>query len=409
MVSWETFTAIDIWSNKIKTIIWVFNEEKKLRVLWVWVTPSHAVRKWNILDMEEFKKNINDSLEEAEKMTWEQVAHAYLTVSWTWIDISTNKWIVAIMDHEITEDDVNRGLDMAQNWVDLQNRVVLKVIPETFALDFEAWIKNPIWMTAKKLEVVAHIFSIGANILNNIKKWVFDNGVDITDIYPGLITAPEAVLTKRQKELWVVCIDIWANTTWITVYEEWALIYSSVIPLGWENVTSDIALGARVSIDLAEKLKVEYGDVMLCKTEKRDEEIELDKLSKNETGKISIKYLSEIVRARYSEMFYFISSELKKIWKDWMLPEWAVLTWGWVKMKWILELSKEVLRLPATIWLPEDSDFISWTSVSDPQFSSVIGTLILSQRYWSHKWSSNFNIWGFWSSIKNLFSKIVPK
>ncbi len=264
-------------------------------------------------------------------------------------------------------------------------------------------------MTAKKLEVVAHIFSIWANILNNIKKWIFDNWVEIVDIYPSLITAPEAVLSKRQKELWVVCIDIWANTTWITVYEEWVMIYSSVIPLWGENVTSDIALWARVSIDLAEKLKLEYSDVTLCKTEKRDEEIELDKLSKNETGKISLRYLSEIVRARYSEIFYFISSELKKIGKDWMLPEWAVLTWGWVKMKGILELSKEVLRLPTSIGLPEDSDFISWTSVSDPQFSSVIWTLILSQKYWVHKSSSHFNIWWFWNSLKNLFTKIIPK
>jgi len=410
MVSWETFVAIDIGSNKIKTIIWTFNEEKKLRVLWVGVTQSHAVRKGNILDMEEFKKNINDSLEEAEKMTWEQISHAYLTISWTWIDVSSNKWIVAIMNTEITEDDVNRGLDMAQNWVDLQNRVVLKVIPETFAIDFETWIKNPIGMQAKKLEVVAHIFSIGANILNNIKKWVFDNGVDIIDIYPSLITSAESVLTKRQKELWVVCIDIGANTTWITVFEEWVMIYSSVIPIGWENVTSDVALGARVSIDLAEKLKTEYGDVMLCKIEKKDEEIDLSKLSKNESGTLSIKYLSEIVRARYNELFYFITAELKKIHKDWMLPEWAVLTWGWVKMKWILELCKEVLRLPASIWLPEDSDFISGTSVSDPQFSAVIWTLILSQKYSSHK-STNFNlnIGGFWSSLKNLVGKIIPK
>lgn len=410
MVSWETITAIDIGSNKIKTIIGVFNEDKKLRVLWVWVTPSQAVRKWNILDMEEFKKNINDSLEEAEKMTWEQISHAYLTISWTWIDISTNKWIVAIVDHEITEDDVNRGLDMAQNWVDLQNKVVLKVIPEMFSLDFESWIKNPIWMQAKKLEVIAHIFSIWVNILNNIKKWVFDNWVDIIDIYPSLITSSEAVLTKRQKELWVVCIDIWANTTWITVFEEWVMIYSAVIPIWWENVTSDIALWARVSIDLAEKLKIEYADVMLCKLEKKDEEIDLDKLSKNESWKLSLKYLSEIVRARYSELFYFISAELKKIWKDWMLPEWAVLTWWWVKMKWILDLTKEVLRLPSSIWLPEDSDFISWTSISDPQFSAVIGTLILSQRYGNHK-SSNFrlNFWWFWYSIKKLFNKIIPK
>ncbi|MDD2565302.1 MAG: cell division protein FtsA [Candidatus Gracilibacteria bacterium] len=410
MVSGETFTAIDIGSNKIKTIIGVFNEDKKLRVLGVGVTQSEAVRKGNILDMEVFKKNINDSLEEAEKMTGEQISHAYLTISGTGIDVSTNKGIVAIMDHEITEDDVNRGLDMAQNGVDLQNRMVLKVIPETFTLDFESGIKNPIGMQAKKLEVIAHIFSIGMNILNNIKKGVFDNGVDIIDIYPSLITSSEAVLTKRQKELGVVCIDIGSNTTGITVFEEGVMIYSSVIPLGGENVTSDIALGARVSIDLAEKLKTEYGDVMLCKLEKKDEEIDLDKLSKNETGKLSLKYLSEIARARYSEIFYFISSELKKISKDGMLPEGAVLTGGGVKMKGILELSKEVLRLPSSIGLPEDSDFISGTSVSDPQFSAVIGTLILSQKYGVHK-SSNFkfNIGGFWNSLKNLFGKIVPK
>ncbi|EKE26137.1 MAG: hypothetical protein ACD_4C00415G0002 [uncultured bacterium (gcode 4)] len=412
MVSGETFTAIDIGSNKIKVIIWTFNEEKKLRVLWVGVSASWWVRKWNILDMDEFKANIDAALSEAERMTWEQVSHIYLSLSWTSIDVSTNKWIVAIMDHEISEDDINRSLDMAQNWVDLQNRVVLKVIPEHFSCDFESGIKNPIWMTAKKLEVIAHIFSVWANVLNNIKKWIFDVWVDIIDVYPNLITAPEAVLTKRQKELWVVCIDIWASTTGITVYEEWMLIFSSIIPIWWENVTADIALWARVSIDLAEKLKLEYSDLNLCKLDKiKDEEIELEKLSKNETWTLSMKYLSEIARARYSEILYYTNNELKKIWKDWMLPEWAILTGGGAKVKWLLELSKEVLRLPATIWVPEDSDFISWTSISDPVFSSVIWTLILSQKYSTQKWwiKLNLSLGGFWSSFKNLWYKIVPK
>lgn len=412
MVSGETFTAIDIGSNKIKVIIWVFNEDKKLRVLWVGVSQSGWVRKWNILDMDEFKANIDTALSEAERMTWEQVSHIYLSISWTWIDVSTNKWIVAIMDHEISEDDINRSLDMAQNWVDLQNRVVLKVIPEQFCCDFESWIKNPLWMTAKKLEVIAHIFSVGSNVLNNIKKWIFDVGVDIVDVYPNLITVGEAVLTKRQKELWVVCIDIWASTTWVTVYEEWMLIFSSIIPIWWENVTSDIALWARVSIDLAEKLKIENADLLLSKQEKiKDEEIDLEKISKNDSWNLSSKYLSEIARARYSEILYYVNVELKKIWKDWMLPEWAVITWGGSKMKWLLELSKEILRLPATIWVPEDSDYISGTSISDPQFSSVIWTLILSQRYSSHKWwlKLNMSIWGFWNSLKTLWYKIVPK
>jgi cell division protein FtsA len=413
MVSWETFTAIDIGSSKIKTIIWTFNENKKLRVLGVWISSSNWIRKWNILDMDEFKNNLDVSLSEAERMTGEQISNIYLCLSSIWTDVIINKWVIAVLyNNEITEDDINRSLDMAQNWIDLMNRTVLKVIPESFSLDFETWIKNPIWMSAKKLEVIAHIFSIWENSLNNIKKWICDVWVEIIDIYPNLITSPEAVLTKKQKELWVVCIDIWSSTTWITVYEEWSLIFSSVIPIWWENVTSDVALWLRVSTDLADKLKIEHGDVYLCKNEKiKDEDIMLEKFSKTEDSTISNKYLSEIIRARYSEIFYFVNNELKKIGKDWMLPEWAVLTWWWAKIKWILDLSKEILRLPSIIWVPEDSDYyISGTSVSDPMFSSVIWTLLLSQKYSSTKWiSKNFSFWWFANSLKNLYHKIVPK
>ena len=334
MVSGETFAAIDVGSSKVKTIIGVFNEDKKLRVLGVGLSASNGIRKGNILDMDEFKNNIDVSLSEAERMTGEQVAQVYLSVAGSGIEVVTNRGIVAIPDSEVTEEDINRSLDMAQNGVDMTNRVVLKVIPETFTVDLESGVKNPIGMAAKKLEVKAHIFSTGVNTLNNIKKGIYDVGVDIIDVYPNIIAAPEAVLSKRQKELGVVCLDIGSSTTNIAVYEEGTLIYASSIPLGGEHVTSDIALGARVSIDLAEKLKVEYGDLLLCKEEKaRDEEIDIAKLSKTDSGAVAMKYLSEIVRARYSEIFHFVNAELKNVGRDGMLPEGVVLTGGASKMK----------------------------------------------------------------------------
>jgi len=284
---------------------------------------SNGIRKGNILDMDEFKNNIDTSLSEAERMTGEQVAQVYLSLSGSGIDVSSNRGIVAVPDNEVSEDDVNRSLDMAQNGVDLMNRTVLKVIPETFTIDLESGIKNPVGMAAKKLEVKAHIFSAGSNTLNNVKKGIYDVGVEIADIYPNLISSPEAVLSKRQKELGVVCLDIGSSTTNVTVFEEGALIHSVSIPLGGEHVTSDVALGARVSIDLAEKLKVEYGDLLLC-----NEDIDLSKISKNDSGSISMKYLSEILRARYSEIFHFVNAELKKVGRDGMLPEGVVITGG---------------------------------------------------------------------------------
>lgn len=220
MVSGETFTAIDIGTSKIKTVIATFTEDKKLRVLGVGVAKSNGIRKGNIIDMDEFKKNIDDSLAEAERMTGEQVSAIYLSLSGTNIDVITNTGIISVPHAEVSEDDVNRVLDMSQNGVDLMNKVVLKVIPESFTLDHESGVKNPIGMSAKKLEVRSHIFCISSNILSNIKKGIYDVGVDILDIYPNIIAAPEAVLSKRQKELGVVCIDIGASTTDIAVYEE---------------------------------------------------------------------------------------------------------------------------------------------------------------------------------------------
>ena len=411
MVSGEVFTAIDIGTAKIKTVIATFTEEKKLRVLGVGIAKSNGIRKGNIIDMDEFKKNIDDSLSEAERMTGEQVSAIYLSLSGTNIEVVTNNGIISVPHGEVSNEDVNRVLDMSQNGVDLMNKVVLKVIPESFTLDMESGVKNPVGMSAKKLEVRSHIFCISSNILSNIKKGIYDVGVDILDIYPNVLAAPEAVLSKRQKELGVVCIDIGASTTDVAVYEEGSLIFASVIPIGGEHVTSDIALGARVSIDTAEKLKIEYGSIGFCKDEKaKDDEIDLAKISKNETTTISRKYLSEIIRARYGEIFYYVNNELKKIGKDGMLPEGAVISGGGAKARDVNELAKEVLRLPSMIGTPEDSDFISGTSIGDPIFAGIIGTLLLSQKYKVTRsgFKLNLSFGGFFGSIKNALKKIMP-
>ncbi len=244
----NTITSIDIWSSKIRTVIGSFlkDDSENFVVLWVGSSNSTAMRKWNILDMEEFKDNLDKSLEQAEKMSWEQVTWAYISFNSSSFDVIVNKWVVAISWDEISSEDIERVLEMAKSWVDLPNREILKVIPEYFVVDLEEGVKNPIGMQARKLEVVAHIFSMNSSVLSNIKKAISDVWIEILDVYPNLINSPEGVLTKRQKELWVVCLDIWASTTWVTVYEEGALIHSSIIPLGGDNVTNDIALWSRV-------------------------------------------------------------------------------------------------------------------------------------------------------------------
>lgn len=413
MVSGEQFVAIDIGSSKIKAVIGEWNDERKLHILWVGVSESRGIRKGNILDMEEFKSNLDLALGEAEKMTGEQISYVCLGLSGVHIDITRKTGIVAVAWIEVSEDDVNRALDISQNGVDLMNRSILKVIPESFWLDLENGIKNPVGMSGKKLEVRSHIISIGANILSNIKKWVNDVGVEIVDIYPNVLAAGESVLSRRQKELWVVVLDIGSSSTNVAVYEEWALIYAGVIPLGGEHVTSDLALGLRISIDTAEKLKLEYGDLNFWEGMKPDydEEVDLSRISNIDTQTISRRFLNEIIRARYEEIFHHVNMELKKVGRDGMLPEGAILTWGAAKMRWLVELARSYLRLPASIGIPENIDGVTGTSMSDPIFSSVIGNLLLMQKYGTAKrpFKVTFSFGSVLWSLKNLIKKVIPQ
>lgn len=144
--------------------------------------------------------------------------------------------------------------------------------------------------------------------------------MEILDIFPNVLGTGEATLSRRQKELGVVCLDIGASVTNVSVYEEGALIYAGIIPIGGEHVTSDLALGLRISIDTAEKLKLEYGDIGFAKSDE-DEEIDLSKFSNIDTINVSRKFMAEIIKARYQEIFHYVNLELKKVGRDGMLPE----------------------------------------------------------------------------------------
>ena len=383
----DLVALVDVGSSRIKTLVGSFITDPstpnrpKLNILGVGVVKSDGVRKGTILDMEEFKKNLDESLTEAENMAGQQFPHVGICLSGTGIQIHHNKGMIAIPTNEVTQDDVNRVLDMAQNGITLTNQTVLKIIPESFSVDLEHHVKSPVGMSAKKLEVNAHIFTIPTASLNNVRKGFKDVGIDVVDVFPSLLTSPEAVLSRRQKELGVVCIDIGSSCTGVTVFEEGILRHACVIPVGGEYVTSDIALGVRVSVDVAEKLKTDYVDLTFCDLAKpKDEEIPLSRIDKKETETVSKLYLSQIAQARYREILTLINQELKRLGRDGMLPEGAIFVGGGSKVRNLIDLAKQELRLPCAIGFPEDQEYVTGTSVSDPGFAGAVGALLLSQR-----------------------------
>jgi len=373
--------SLDIGSAKIRTVVAVVDgEQEKLipNVIGVGLSPSLGMRKGHVIDVEELIHNIISSLEDAERMAGVPVNHVFVGMSGSHIESFDSRGVIAISGSEITVEDVGRVLEAAQAVSIPANRRILHIEPKSYSVDEQRGIKNPVGMTGIRLEVEAHIVTGHVQHVKNIEKCVDQAGVDIDDIVPATIASSEAVLTKRQKELGVVVIDIGAGCTSVAVFEEGTILYSVSLPIGGESVTNDIAIGLRTSIDTAEKIKIEFGSVLPQEIAER-EMIDLSSVSKVDTQTVSKRYMAEIMQARYFEMFSLVKKELERIGRSGMLPAGALLTGAAAKAPGVLDLARDVLGLPVQMGFPVDIGGVI-EKVDDPAYATALGTLIWGMR-----------------------------
>lgn len=372
----DLLTGIDIGSSKIRTIIaQVISEEEKPRIIGVGISDSEGLRKGVISDLEEAARSIHDSVEKAEMNAGVKIGRATINVGGSHIISQNSKGVVAVgrADGEVTEDDVERVISAAQAISVPANKEILHIVPRDYSLDEQKNIKDPIGMNGVRLEVDALIIEGSTPFLKNLSKSVEQADVEISEMVLSPLAAAKAVLTKRQKELGVVLVDIGAGTTSLAVFEENDLLYTSVLPIGGGHVTNDIAIGLRTSIDVAEKVKLEYGNALSGEISKK-EDINLAEIDANEEGIVSRYHICEIIEARLEEIFMMINKELKKIGKEKLLPAGAVLVGGTAKLPGIVDLAKNVLGLPAQTGFPFPLGGLV-DKVDDPSFATAVGLL----------------------------------
>ena len=378
----RVIASLDIGSAKIRTVVAVVNgdrEEYRVpNIIGVGLSPSLGMRKGHVIDVEELIHNIISSLEDAERMAGVPVNHVFVGMSGSHIEAFDSRGVIAISGAEITVDDVARVLEAAQAVSIPANRRILHIEPKSYAVDEQRGIKNPVGMTGIRLEVEAHIITGHIQHVKNLEKCIDQAGVDIDALVPSTIAAAEATLTKRQKELGVVVIDIGAGCTSIAVFEEGTILHSVTLPIGGESCTNDIAIGLRTSVDTAEKIKIEYGSVLPAEMSER-EMIDLSSVSKVDTQTVSKKYMAEIMQARYYEIFSLIKAELTRIGRSGMLPAGALLTGGAVKAPGVLDLARDVLGLPVQMGFPVDIGGVI-EKVDDPAYATALGTLVWGMR-----------------------------
>jgi cell division protein FtsA len=382
MAKEQIFVGLDVGSSTIRVV--VGKQESELgtpSIIGVGEAPAQGIRRGVIVDIDEAVSSISEALEKAERMTGLSIDHAVVSVGGAQITSHESHGVVAVAraDGEVTENDVVRVVDASQAISIPPNREILHVIPKTFTVDGQTGIKDPVGMSGIRLEVDSHIIQASVPFIKNLTKCILQAGLEIDDLVLAPLSAAQAVLTKKQKELGVVVIDLGGGTTGMVVFEEGDLIKSTILPVGSMHITNDLAIGLRTSVDTAEKVKLSHAYAEV-KEVKKDQDIDLSKIDKQEEGKVSLKHIAEIVEARLEEIFDLVNKELKSVNKDGQLPAGAVLTGGGAKLPGVLELAKKQLRLPVATGLPGSVATVI-DRVNDPSFATAVGLVIWGQEY----------------------------
>lgn len=373
----NSVVGIDIGSTKVATVIGQ-QQENGIDIIGVGFAPSNGLRKGMVVDIEETVSSISASLEEAERMSGLPVTEAVINVGGVHIQSTASKGVVAVSQQngEISPNDLLRVLDAARSMSVPPNREILHAFPRTYAVDGQMGIKDPVGMAGIRLEVETQVISGATSAIKNLQKCLQQADVSIVEQYFTPIASARAVLTKRQRDIGTVLIDIGGGTTSFVIYEEGVILHAGVIPIGATHITNDIAIGLRTTIDIAEVIKVQYGSAVPDHVPET-KELDLKKIDRNEEGSANLHYISEIIEARLNEILSLVRDEIKKAGRDGMLPAGAVLTGGGSKQEGLVELTKNTLRLPAQVGslAHEVSGMVD--NITDPMYSASVGLMLL--------------------------------
>ncbi len=378
----QYIVGLDVGTASVRVVQAKFDAERQaFSIIGASEVPAAGIRRGVIVDIEEAVSSISSALEKVERMTGVPVETANVSIGGSHISSVSSHGVIAVSraDGEIMENDIVRAIDASQVISIPQNKEVLHVFPKSFTLDGQTGIRDPLGMSGIRLEVDTIIIQAGLPFVKNLTKAIMQAGLEIEDLVLAPCAAAESVLSKRQRDLGVVLVDLGAGTTSVAVYEEGDLLHTAVIPIGSMHITNDIAIGLRCSIETAEKVKLMYGHAD-PKLVSKEEEISLATIDPAEEESTLRSYVVEIIEARLEEIFNYVTAELKKVNRDGKLPSGVVLTGGGSKLPGIVEFAKKQLRLPAVLGKPQNVSTII-DRVDDPAFATVAGLVLWGDKF----------------------------
>ena len=369
----EIIVGLDIGTTQIACIVGEVTEDG-VDIIGIGTSPSKGMRRGNVVNIDATVSAIRAAVDEAENMAGCEISSVYAAISGPNVRGINNNGIVAIKDKEIRGADVARVLEQAKAVAIPMDREVLHVLPQQYIVDDQDGIRDPLGMAGVRLEAKVHIVTSLVSSVQNLIRCANRCNLQVADIVLESLAASQACLEDDEKELGVAVVDIGGGTCDIMVYADGAIVHTSVIELGGERVTNDIATLLRTPLEAAEKLKRKYGCAW-SELVDQGEQMEVPSVGGRGPRMMPRHKLVEVIEPRVEEIFEFVKKDLVRSgWYD-HLAAGVVLTGGATVMEGMAEVGERVLGVPTRRAAPSRIGGLV-DVVRSPSYSTGVGLVM---------------------------------
>jgi cell division protein FtsA len=373
----QLIVGLDIGTTKICAIVGEVTDDG-INIIGIGSHPSRGLRKGVVVNIENTVESVKKAVEEAELMAGCEITGVYVGIAGSHIKGINSRGIVAIKEKEVRSSDVKRVTNAAQAVAIPTDREVVHVIPQEFIVDDQDGVKDPVGMSGIRLEVKVHIVTAAATSAQNIIRCCNRAGLNVHEIVLEQLAGSEAVLGHDEKELGVVLVDIGGGTTDIAIFVNGSVVHTSVLALGGNHLTNDVAVGLRTPAQEAERMKQRYGCVLTSLVQK-EETIEVPSVGGRNPRILSRQILAEILEPRVEEIFNLVHQEVVRSGFEDRIAAGVVLTGGCSILEGMPELAEQVFNLPVRRGVPKGVGGLV-DVVKSPMYATAVGLVLAGAR-----------------------------
>jgi cell division protein FtsA len=396
----DLIVGLDIGTSKICAVVGEVRPDGRVDIVGMGSHPSIGLRKGMVINIENTVNSIKEAIEEAETMAGCEISSVYAGIAGGHIKGFNSHGIIALKNREVTKKDIERVIDAARAVAIPMDREVIHTLPQEFIVDDQAGITDPLGMSGVRLEVKIHIVTGAVTSAQNIIKCANRAGLDVYDIILESLASSEAVLSDEERNLGAALIDFGGGTTDLAVFSQGSIKHTSVLTLGGDNLTNDIAIGIRTPFKEAEKIKIKYGCGITSLIGK-DETIEVPSVGERPPRTISRELLGEILEPRVEEIFTLIYQEMVRSGYDELVTSGVVATGGSSLLPGVPEILEQVFNMPARIGYPANVGGLK-EIVDNPMYATAVGLVLYGANL--EKREKKFRI-----RDTNIFNRIVSR